>query len=61
MATGGDNYAALSKGANRRDTGLLVRDAMEAMVIARSANGGALDVAADGRITRASESADPAR
>ena len=52
MATGGDNYDVLSKGANRRDTGLMVRDALEATVAARSANGGALDVQPDGRITR---------
>ena len=52
MATGGDNYDALSKGANRTDTALLVRDAMEAMVVARSTNGGALDLAAGGRIVR---------
>ncbi len=52
MATGGDNYGVLSKGAERRDTALLVRDAMEAIVAARSANGGALDLQADGRIIR---------
>ena len=61
MATGGDNYDVLSRGANRNDTALLVRDAMEAVVAARSANGGALDLERDGRITRGSGSGDPIR
>jgi 2',3'-cyclic-nucleotide 2'-phosphodiesterase (5'-nucleotidase family) len=61
MATGGDNYSALSKGANRRDTELLVRDAMEALVAARSANGGALDLEPGGRITREGGSGDAPR
>lgn len=52
MATGGDNYDALSGGSNRKDTALLVRDAMEAMVVARSAGGGGLDLTSGGRITR---------
>ena len=52
MATGGDNYDALSRGSNRTDTGLSVRDAMEAVVVARSAQGGGLDVTPGGRITR---------
>jgi len=60
MATGGDNSDALSNGAERRDTGLLVRDAMEAMVVARSANGGALDLQGDGRILRAGGPGAPA-
>ena len=61
MATGGDNYAALSNGTNRRDTGLVVRDAMEALVVARSANDGALDVKPDGRVTREPGTQDPIR
>jgi len=52
MATGGDNYDVLSKGKNRQDTGLLVRDALEELVAARSRNGGALDLTPGGRITR---------
>ena len=52
MATGGDNYDALAGGANRQDTALLVRDAMEAMVVARSAGGGAFDLTPGGRIVR---------
>jgi 2',3'-cyclic-nucleotide 2'-phosphodiesterase (5'-nucleotidase family) len=56
MATGGDNFDVLTKGANRKDTGLLVREALEAEVVARSANGGALDVKTGGRIVRESGS-----
>ena len=52
MATGGDNYDALAKGKNRKDTGLLVRDALEGFVAVRSKNGGALDLAPGGRIVR---------
>jgi 2',3'-cyclic-nucleotide 2'-phosphodiesterase/3'-nucleotidase len=54
MATGGDSYDALAGGKNRADTGRTVRDAMEALVIARSKRGGALDYAVDGRIQRVS-------
>ncbi len=61
MATGGDNYDVLSKGLNRRDTAQLVRDAMEALVVQRSANGGALDVTSDGRIVRESGSGEAPR
>jgi 5'-nucleotidase len=52
MATGGDENEMLSRGASRSDTGLLVRDAMEAMVVASSANGGALEIKTGGRIVR---------
>ncbi len=53
MATGGDNYDVLGRGgANRTDTGLLVREAMEEMVRAKSAGAGGLELEAGGRITR---------
>jgi 5'-nucleotidase len=52
MASGGDQYDALAQGANRTDTGRLVRDAMEAYVRARCAGGKSLAVPADGRIAR---------
>jgi 2',3'-cyclic-nucleotide 2'-phosphodiesterase (5'-nucleotidase family) len=60
MATGGDNNDALTNGTDRRDTALLVRDAMEAMVVARSANGGALDLESGGRILREGRPGAPA-
>ena len=52
MATGGDENEMLSRGAHRTDTGVLVRDAMESMVVASSANGGALEIKPGGRIAR---------
>jgi 5'-nucleotidase len=52
MATGGDENAALSGGKNRTDTGMNVRDAIEAYIAARSKNGAALDQKLDGRIKR---------
>lgn len=52
MATGGDNYDALGGGRNKTDTGLVIRGAMEQLVTERSKNGGALDYAIEGRITR---------
>ena len=52
MATGGDEYAALSQGKNRTDTGRNVRDALEVYIAARSKNGAALDYRPDGRIRK---------
>ncbi|OGF13744.1 MAG: hypothetical protein A2W00_03725 [Candidatus Eisenbacteria bacterium RBG_16_71_46] len=52
MATGGDSYATLGGGRNRLDTGMLVREAMEAYVTARCRGGAALEVSLDGRIRR---------
>ena len=53
MASGGDQYDALTQGANRTDTGRLIRDAMEKMVRALKAAGKPLDIQRDGRITMA--------
>ncbi len=50
MASGGDNYDALGQGANRVDTGLVIRGAMEAFVRDRCQGGRALDVKREGRI-----------
>jgi 2',3'-cyclic-nucleotide 2'-phosphodiesterase/3'-nucleotidase len=52
MATGGDNYDALSGGRNRVNTGILVRQVLEDFVAERS-RGGALDYQPDGRVQRA--------
>jgi 2',3'-cyclic-nucleotide 2'-phosphodiesterase (5'-nucleotidase family) len=52
MATGGDEYDALSRGRNRQDTGITVRSALEELVAARSKDGGSLDYRSDGRVTR---------
>ena len=52
MATGGDDYDVLSHGANRAETGILVRDVLERLVMERSKDGGALDYRQDGRIKR---------
>ncbi len=60
MATGGDNYSTLGRGRDKRDEGALVRDALERYVTEKSANGGALDVTADGRIQRARHAVDQA-
>jgi 2',3'-cyclic-nucleotide 2'-phosphodiesterase/3'-nucleotidase len=52
MAGGGDHYTTLSRARDRRDDGELVRDAIERRVVALSADGGAVDVEPEGRITR---------
>lgn len=53
MATGGDNYATLGKGRDKREDGALIRDALEQHVRALcERNGGTLDFATDGRIQR---------
>jgi len=52
MATGGDNYDALSRSEGRDDTGLIIRGAMEAYVRDKCKGGGALDIKSDGRITQ---------
>ena len=51
MITGGDHYDALAQGTNRTDTGRMIRDAMEAWVIAHSAGGKSYDQPGEGRIT----------
>jgi 2',3'-cyclic-nucleotide 2'-phosphodiesterase (5'-nucleotidase family) len=56
MASGGDNYFTLASGRNLKDTQLTVRDAMESLVKAKCAGGGALDYAPEGRARRASDS-----
>jgi 2',3'-cyclic-nucleotide 2'-phosphodiesterase/3'-nucleotidase len=52
MATGGDNYDALSGGRNRTNTGIPVRDVLERFVAQRSKDGATLDYDTDGRIRR---------
>jgi 2',3'-cyclic-nucleotide 2'-phosphodiesterase/3'-nucleotidase len=52
MATGGDNYDVLSGGKNRTNTGILVRDVLEAFVAARSKDGAMLDYRPEGRVRR---------
>ncbi len=53
MATGGDNYDVLNKGAGGRDdAGLIIRGAMEAYVRDRCKGGAALTIREDGRITQ---------
>jgi 2',3'-cyclic-nucleotide 2'-phosphodiesterase/3'-nucleotidase len=52
MATGGDDYNVLSGGRNRTDTGLLVRDALEAYIAERCKDGRVLEFRPDGRIQR---------
>ncbi|MBI1795806.1 MAG: 5'-nucleotidase C-terminal domain-containing protein, partial [Candidatus Eisenbacteria bacterium] len=53
MASGGDDYATLAHARDARDTAVLVRDALDRYVRRRCAGGAALDVRADGRVTRA--------
>lgn len=53
MAMGGDDFDVLANGADKTDTGLLIRGAMEAYVRDRCKAGGVLDVRVDGRITEA--------
>ncbi len=50
MATGGDRYDALAQGANKVDTGRLIRDAMEVWVQQQCAGGKSLSLPGDGRI-----------
>jgi 2',3'-cyclic-nucleotide 2'-phosphodiesterase/3'-nucleotidase len=52
MATGGDNYDALNRGA-RGDGGLVIRGALEAYVRDKCKAGGALEIREDGRIQQA--------
>ena len=52
MASGGDDYDTLARGANLVDTNALVRDAIEAFVRSAAANGGRLAPVRDGRIRR---------
>ena len=58
MADGGDEMSTLSRGRDRKDTGILVRDAMEQFVRERCAGGRSLDYRLDGRITRVGGSSD---
>jgi len=53
MADGGDEMSALARAPDKRNTQVLVRDAMEQFVKERCAGGKALDYKLDGRITRA--------
>jgi 5'-nucleotidase len=52
MADGGDEMSTLSRGQDKKDTRILVRDAMEQFVKERCAGGKSLDYKLDGRITR---------
>ena len=58
MAGGGDDSSTLSRGRNKQDTQVLVRDALERLVRERSAGGAALDYRPEGRITRVGGSGD---
>jgi 5'-nucleotidase/UDP-sugar diphosphatase len=60
MAGGGDGYVTLTRGRNGRDTGLSLRDRVEAAIREASQNG-ALDVSVDGRVSRAAGSPSPSR
>ncbi|TMQ68328.1 MAG: hypothetical protein E6K78_01670 [Candidatus Eisenbacteria bacterium] len=60
MAGGGDGYTTLARGRNARDTGLSLRDCVEAAIREASRNG-ALDVSAEGRVSRAPGSPPPER
>jgi 2',3'-cyclic-nucleotide 2'-phosphodiesterase (5'-nucleotidase family) len=52
IATGGDGFTSFAKFPSLTDTHLPLRDAMEALVKEKSANGGALDYSPEGRVTR---------
>lgn len=52
MATGGDDYDVLSKGANRTNTGITVRELLEEYVVATTREGKALDYKPEKRIER---------
>ena len=58
MASGGDQYDALANGANRSDTGRLIRDAMMKWVAQLKSAGKTLDLQRDGRITSADGASD---
>ena len=58
MASGGDQYDALANGANRNDTGRLIRDAMMKWVASLKAAGKSVDLQRDGRITSADGTAE---
>lgn len=53
MATGGDHYDVLGSGRDLKDTGRVIRAAMEDYVRAQSRSGGALAEPGDGRVKRA--------
>ena len=61
MAEGGDDYAVLSKGRDRTDTGRTLRSALEDYVREKSRDGLALDVKLDGRAARQPGSRPPSR
>lgn len=50
MATGGDNYDVLTESTRKQDTGVPIRETLEAYVRRLCANGARLDLEADGRI-----------
>jgi 2',3'-cyclic-nucleotide 2'-phosphodiesterase (5'-nucleotidase family) len=52
IATGGDGFTSFAKARNVVDTRTTLRDAIEAYVKAKSANGGAIDYGSEGRVTR---------
>ncbi|HTM57156.1 MAG TPA: 5'-nucleotidase C-terminal domain-containing protein [Candidatus Udaeobacter sp.] len=52
IASGGDGYTSFARGRNLVDTRMALRDAMEAFVRTKSANGGAIDYGDEGRVTR---------
>ena len=52
MATGGDDLSVLGAATDKRETNVLVRDAMETFVRARTARGQSLDYKVEGRIER---------
>jgi 2',3'-cyclic-nucleotide 2'-phosphodiesterase (5'-nucleotidase family) len=53
MATGGDDYRVFRNAKSSTETGVLVRDAMERLVMKLESGGKTLDYGADGRITAA--------
>ncbi len=61
MAEGGDDYLTLTRGRSMRDSGMGLREAFEEFIRRRCANGGTLDYAGDGRVTREPGSRPPAR
>jgi 2',3'-cyclic-nucleotide 2'-phosphodiesterase (5'-nucleotidase family) len=59
IATGGDGFTSFAKFPSLTDTHMPLRDAMEAFVRAKSANGGAIDYAPEARVTRIGGSGRP--
>jgi 2',3'-cyclic-nucleotide 2'-phosphodiesterase/3'-nucleotidase len=59
MATGGDGYTTLAKGRNLKDTGVSVRDLLEAFIQAKCVNGGAIDYQPEHRATRVGAAVPP--